>query len=122
MKSMLTASAAALALFLVGCGDGGGNKSAPADTAALKQIPAPNNGDWTQTVVKTPEGGYRMGTPDAPVKLVEYGSMSWPHWAELQEQGGAGMRDTSVQSGPGRWGLSTYFLLPTAPGASLLPK
>ena len=32
-------------------------------------IQAPNNGDWTQIVSETPEGGYRMGNPDAPVKF-----------------------------------------------------
>lgn len=119
MKSMLTAGAAALALLLVGCGDGGGNKSAPADTA-LKQIPAPNNGDWTQTIVKTPEGGFRMGNPEAPVKLVEYGSLSCPHCAEFEEQGAPALRDTYVKSGQVSWEFRTYLLFPTDPGISLL--
>jgi len=121
MKSMLTAGTAALALFLVGCGDGGsGNQAAPADTSALKQIPAPNNGDWTQTVAKTPEGGYRMGNPEAPVKLVEYGSLSCPHCAEFEEQGGPALRDTYVKSGQVSWEFRTYLLFPTDPGISLL--
>jgi protein-disulfide isomerase len=121
MKSMLTAGTAALALFLVGCGGGnGGNQAAPADTGALKQIPAPNNGDWTQTVVKTPEGGFRMGNPEAPVKLVEYGSLSCPHCAEFEEQGGPALRDTYVKSGQVSWEFRTYLLFPTDPGISLL--
>jgi protein-disulfide isomerase len=120
MKSMFTAGAAALALTLAGCGDGGGNRSAPADTSALKQIPAPNNGDWTQTVVKTPEGGYRMGNPEAPVKLVEYGSLSCPHCAEFEEQGGPALRDTYVKSGQVSYEFRTYLLFPTDPGVSLL--
>jgi len=121
MKSMLTAGTAALALFLVGCGGGGGgNQAAPVDTGALKQIPAPNNGDWTQTVVKTPEGGFRMGNPEAPVKLVEYGSLSCPHCAEFEEQGGPALRDTYVKSGQVSWEFRTYLLFPTDPGISLL--
>jgi protein-disulfide isomerase len=120
MKSMLTAGAAALALLLAGCGDGGGNNSAaPADNSALKQIPAPN-GDWTRTVVKTPEGGYRMGNPEAPVKLLEYGSLSCPHCAEFEEQGGPELRDTYVKSGQVSWEFRTFLLFPTDPGISLL--
>jgi protein-disulfide isomerase len=120
MKSMLTAGAAALALMLAGCGDGGGNKSAPADASALKQIPAPNNGDWTQMIVKTPEGGFRMGNPEAPVKLIEYGSLSCPHCAEFEEQGGPTLRDTYVKSGQVSWEFRTYLLFPSDPGISLL--
>jgi protein-disulfide isomerase len=121
MKSMLTAGAAALALVLAGCGDGGsGNQAASADTSALKQIPAPNNGDWTQAVVKTPEGGFRMGNPEAPVKLVEYGSLSCPHCAEFEEQGVPTLRDTYVKSGQVSWEFRAYLLFPTDPGVSLL--
>lgn len=120
MKSMLAAGAAALTLILAGCGDGGGNAQAPVDTAPLKQIAAPNNGDWTQAVVKTPEGGYRMGNPEAPVKLVEYGSLSCPHCAEFEEQGAPTLRDTYVKSGQVSWEFRTYLLFPTDPGVSLL--
>jgi protein-disulfide isomerase len=120
MKSMFAAGAAALALFLAGCGNGGGaNQSATPDNAPLKQIAAPN-GDWTQTVVKTPEGGFRMGNPEAPVKLVEYGSLSCPHCAEFEEQGGPALRDKYVKSGQVSWEFRTYLLFPTDPGVSLL--
>ncbi|HLL32218.1 MAG TPA: thioredoxin domain-containing protein [Allosphingosinicella sp.] len=121
MKSMLTAGAAALALILTGCGDGGGggNQTAAADSGALKQIPAPN-GDWTQMVVKTPEGGFRMGNPDAPVKLVEYGSLGCHVCAEFEEQGAPALRDTYVKSGQVSWEFRTYILFPTDPGVSML--
>ncbi len=120
MKSMLTAGTAALALFLAGCGDGAGNQTAPVDNSALKQIPAPNNGDWTQVVATTPEGGFRMGNPEAPVKLVEYGSLSCPHCAEFEEQGVPTLRETYVKSGQVSWEFRTYLLFPTDPGISLL--
>jgi protein-disulfide isomerase len=121
MKSMLTAGAAALALFLVGCGDKGGNsQSGAAGNAPLKQIAAPNNGDWTQNIAKTPEGGFRMGNPEAPVKLVEYGSLSCPHCAEFEEQGAPTLRDKYVKSGQVSWEFRPYLLFPTDPGVSLL--
>jgi hypothetical protein len=70
MRASIAIGAAALALLVAGCGGGGNNSSTEVSNAPLKQIPAPN-GDWTQTVAETPEGGMRMGNPNAPVKLVE---------------------------------------------------
>lgn len=68
---------AALALSLAGCSgnDAGNSSSAPAAPVAGKAAPAGQN--WTDVVSKTEEG-YRMGNPDAPVKLVEYGSRLCP--------------------------------------------
>lgn len=120
MKSMLMAGAAALAILLGGCGDGAGNQTAPVDNSALKQIPAPNNGDWTQTVMKTAEGGFRMGNPEAPVKLVEYGSIGCHVCAEFEEAGAPELRDTYVKSGQVSWEFRPYLLFPTDPGISML--
>jgi protein-disulfide isomerase len=120
MKSMLAAGAAALALSLAGCGDRGGNgQAAAADNAPLKQIAAPN-GDWTQMVAKTPEGGFRMGNPNAPVKLVEYGSLSCPHCAEFEERGAPRLRDRYVKSGQVSWEFRTYLLFGPDAGISAL--
>lgn len=35
--------------------------------------------DWTKKVGATPEGGFRLGNPNAAVKLVEYGSLTCGH-------------------------------------------
>ncbi len=120
MKSMLAAGAAALALILGGCGDGGAaNQSGAVETAALKQNPAPN-GDWTQTVTETAEGGFRMGNPAAPVKLVEYGSLSCSHCAEFEAEGVPELKNVYVKSGQVSWEFRPYLLFPTDPGVSLL--
>lgn len=39
--------------------------------------------DWSTRVAATPEGGFRMGNPAAPVKVVEYGSLTCPHCADF---------------------------------------
>lgn len=39
--------------------------------------------DRSTTMVATPEGGFRMGSATAPVKLVEYGSLTCPHCREF---------------------------------------
>ena len=121
MKSLASGAVLALALFLGACGDDANNGQANSAAAMgpLKQIPAPN-GDWTQMVVKTPEGGFRMGNPDAPVKLVEYGSLSCPHCGEFEEEGGPPLRDQYVKSGQLSYEFRTYLLFPADPGVSAL--
>jgi protein-disulfide isomerase len=57
--------------------------SATSKTAAKTAAPR----DWAQTVVVTPEGGFRMGNPAAPVKLVEHASLACPHCRHFEETG-----------------------------------
>lgn len=64
---------APLALALVACG------SDPAEAGAdsgepIAAIDAPEGTSWTETVTISEEGGYILGNPDAPLKLVEYAS------------------------------------------------
>jgi protein-disulfide isomerase len=116
-RTTLALGVAALALALAGCGGG----SATNDMAApLTQIPAPNNGDWTRIVTMTPEGSYVMGNPNAPVKLVEYASITCPHCGEFSETGGAPLRDTYVRSGQVSWEYRPYILFPSDPGIFLM--
>jgi protein-disulfide isomerase len=117
MKSVSLAAVSALALGLAGCGSSGGDLNAAANQSAaaanqapLNQIAAPNNGDWTQVVTQTPEGGYRMGNPDAPVRLIEYASMTCPHCAEFSAQATTALRDTYVRSGQVSWEFRNFVL------------
>lgn len=65
-------------LALAACSGEAGNTSSTGEAAAVAAAPAPAGRNWTETVVRTPEGGYRMGNPDAPIKLVEYGARTCP--------------------------------------------
>ena len=118
MKAKLGTGAVALTLFLSGCGgesEGNLNAAAANDAAPLTQIAAPNNGDWTQVVSETPEGGYRMGNPDAPVKLVEYASITCPHCGEFAEAATAPLENTYVRSGQVSWEYRPFMLFPSDP-------
>jgi len=55
--------------------------------------------DWSRTVVKTPAGGFRMGNPQAKLKLVEYGSMSCPHCQVFDATGTTPLIDQYVKTG-----------------------
>ena len=123
MKSKLSTGAVALALFLGGCGgEESGDLNAPgANMAApLTQIAAPNNGDWTQIVSETPEGGYRMGNPDAPVKLVEYASITCPHCADFSETATEPLQSRYVSSGQVSWEFRPFMLFPSDPAVFML--
>jgi protein-disulfide isomerase len=93
--------------------------SIPAADAAAQRRAAVMR-DWTRIVVRTPEGGYRMGNPAAPVKLVEYGSISCPHCAAFNAAAAAPLRDQYVRSGRVSWEYRPYLIFPTDPGVFLL--
>jgi len=120
-RSAFAPCAAALALSLAGCGDGGNdNNLAATGNAALAQIAAPNNGDWTEVVTMTDMGSYVVGNPNAPVKLVEYASITCHVCAEFEEQGGPRLRDNYVRSGQVSWEYRPYMIFPSDPGIFLM--
>ena len=122
MKAVLIGGAAALALALAGCGGGAGNNAVAAanDAAPIPQIAAPNNGDWTQVATMTDRGSYLLGNPNAPVKLVEYASITCPHCAEFTEVAATPLRERYVRSGQVSWEYRPYMIFPTDPGVFLL--
>lgn len=92
---------APLALGLAGCKQDAADPAA-APTAAASPLPtvaAPAGKAWADTVVATPEGGFRMGNPDAAIKVIEYGSLTCPHCGEFSDKGSATIRDKWVASG-----------------------
>lgn len=123
MKVYLGSGVAALALMLAGCGgdSASGNGSGAVSNAPLTQIKAPN-GDWTQQVVQTPEGGFLMGNPDAPVKVVEFGSMTCSHCAEFAENGERKLVDTYVKSGQVSFEMRNFVRDPADLAAALLAR
>ncbi|MGH6652983.1 MAG: thioredoxin domain-containing protein [Sphingopyxis sp.] len=82
MRTLLLTSMAALAL--AGCGDS--KTDTTKEQAAIAKVAAPAGKSWSQTVVKTAEGGYLMGNPDAPIKLIEYGSLTCSHCADFSNE------------------------------------
>ena len=120
MKLQFSLAAAAFSLALAGCSGSGGNASAGGNSAApLPQVAAPNQGDWTQIVARTPDGGYLMGNPNAPVKLVEYGSITCPHCAHFSETS-APLRERYVRSGQVSYEFRPLLIHPQDPAVFML--
>lgn len=85
-------------LMLAACDD-----AATADGAAngepIPAIAAPAGTSWADTVELTPEGGFRIGNPDAPLKLVEYASHTCGACAGFAATGKPVLKDKYVASG-----------------------
>lgn len=60
--------------------------AAPA-AAVAQGTTRPAQRDWTQVVSQTAEGGFRMGNPRAPIRVVEFLSLTCPHCADFSRQG-----------------------------------
>ncbi|MDF7777447.1 thioredoxin domain-containing protein [Sphingomonas sp. AOB5] len=80
-------------------------KAAPAAKKGPARPAAPTN--WTRVIVKTPQGGYRIGNPAARLKLVEYGSRSCPTCGRFAADSGA-LVTTYVASGRVSWEFRDY--------------
>jgi protein-disulfide isomerase len=79
-KKHLILSLFAVAL-LVTAGVGASSAMAQAPVAAAKTV------NWTQTIAATPDGGFAMGNPKAPITITEYGSYTCSHCAHFAEAG-----------------------------------
>ena len=67
--------AAPLALGLAACGSSDETEGATSGEP-IAPIAAPADSSWTDTVTVSDSDGYILGNPDAPIKLVEYGSLT----------------------------------------------
>jgi protein-disulfide isomerase len=108
-------------LALTACGskdDAGGNATAAVEAPASPVAPvaAPAGGDWTQT------GGFRMGNPDAPVKLVEYGALSCSHCAVFEKEGLPELKSQFIAPGKVSYEFRNYMLNVLDVPAALLTR
>jgi len=87
--------AAPLALALAACGS---DEEAAPSGEPIAPIAAPAGQSWVETAAVTPEGGYVIGNPEAPLKLVEYASHTCHVCAAFSQEGAAPM-DEYVASG-----------------------
>ena len=95
-RTALALCAAPLALALAACGET--EEGGPPTGEPIAAIPAPAGQSWVETAAVTPEGGYVIGNPAAPLKLVEYASHTCHVCAEFSQKGAVPM-DEYVASG-----------------------
>lgn len=108
-----------LALGLAAC-DKKAEDGAVASGEPIARIAPPAGKSWAEMVEKTSEGGYRMGNPQAPIKVVEYGALSCSHCAEFAKESFGKLRDDYIASGRVSYELRYFMLNPYDVPASLL--
>ncbi|HEX8256547.1 MAG TPA: thioredoxin domain-containing protein [Allosphingosinicella sp.] len=100
---------------------------AAAALVPLGMVPAPGLGaqaqrNWTNVVAETPEGGFRLGNPAAPIKLVEYGSFTCNHCARFAGEGVPQLIGKYVKSGRVSFEYRTFVRDPADFSAALLAR
>jgi len=110
LKSTLGLVVAPLLLALGACGGSGDAEKTSGEP--IEKIAPPEGQAWSEIVEKTEDGGYRMGNPDAPIKLVEFASLTCPHCKHFTEEGGEELRDTFVASGRVSWEFRNFIMNP----------
>jgi protein-disulfide isomerase len=123
MKRFASLIALPLVLSLAACGgEADKGTEGPATGEPIAAIPAPAGQNWTETVSKTDKGYYVLGNPDAPIKLVEYASLTCSHCAEFAEQAFETIRDKYVATGRVSFEMRNFVRDPIDLSASVLTR
>lgn len=87
------------AIALAACGSEAEDTGAPPEGDPIAAIEPPEGQEWTEVARETEEGGFVIGNPDAPIKLVEYASHTCVHCGDFSENASAPLREKYVSSG-----------------------
>lgn len=98
-------------LALAACG-GTDGATGVAEGEPLPAIAAPAGTRWADTVTVTPEGGYMIGNPDAPLKLIEFASHTCGACASFAVTGKPTLKDKYIASGVVSFEQRETFLNP----------
>ncbi|WP_182911972.1 DsbA family protein [Sphingomonas cavernae] len=121
MKRIIGLTALPLTLALAACGSSDEAKTADA-TSSAAPIAAPAGQSWVDTITQTDEGGFVMGNPNAPIKLVEYASLTCSHCAEFADKGVAALKEKYISKGTVSLELRNYVRDPIDMTAALLSR
>src|SRR5690606_17770645 len=91
------AIAAPALLALAACGGGDTDGDTPR-SEPIAAIPAPEGQEWNMVAQVTPEDGYLVGNPDAPIKLMEYASLTCPACAKFSTDSASAL-ENYIESG-----------------------
>ncbi len=99
-RSLSLALIAPLTLLAAACSDGADDAdSATLEGDAIAPIEAPEGSSWLATAGTTEDGGFVLGNPDAPLKLVEYASHTCGACAMFARTGSRPLQDDYVDTG-----------------------
>lgn len=112
-RTRLLVTLALAPLALAACKESADSTASSAPQGEPVAAIAPPAGQaWTDVIEATPDGGMRMGNPDAPIKLVEYGSLTCPHCANLAKQSMAPLMKDYVSTGKVSFEFRSFAIHP----------
>ncbi|MBO9714185.1 thioredoxin domain-containing protein [Sphingomonas sp.] len=107
--------------LLAGCNGGGSGNSTAAVTSAtpVAAVAPPAGKTWLDVVSKTSDG-YIQGNPNAPIKLLEYGSRTCPVCGHFANTGVEPLRAKYVSTGKVSYEFREFWVHPQDAAPSLL--
>ncbi|MBB4630611.1 thioredoxin domain-containing protein [Sphingosinicella soli] len=96
--------------------------SAPATAKSTGTAPAAKANNWLETIAATPDGGFSIGNPDAPVKLIEFASLTCPHCRDFHEMAMPTIKGQYVATGKVYYEFRNFVLNPADYGATMLSR
>ena len=118
MKTFLKVSAIALGIMLAACGD----ETAANSGAATGDAEVDTSQNWIEVVTKTEEGGFQMGNPDAPIKIVEFASMTCDHCATFAKESFEPLTENYILQGLVSFEVRNFVRDPLDLSAALLAR
>lgn len=109
------------ALAFTAC-SGGEDAGELASGEAIDPIEAPAGQQWSETITESDAGGYVMGNPEAPIRLVEYMSLTCPHCRDFGETAFDEIRDQYVASGRVSFEIRNFVRDPIDLTAAMLTR
>ncbi|ABC63811.1 protein-disulfide isomerase [Erythrobacter litoralis HTCC2594] len=103
--------AAPLALGLAACGDTATDEGV-VEGEPVAEVPAPEGQQWADVTTVTDLQGHMIGNPDAPIKLVEYGSLTCGTCANFTQTGFEELRSEYINTGRVSFELRPLVLNP----------
>lgn len=99
-RSLRFALLAPLTLMVAACNDGAEEaETTSLEGEAIAPIEAPEGTSWLNSTSTTEEGGFVIGNPDAPLKLVEYASHTCGACAQFATNGARPLQENYVSTG-----------------------
>jgi len=105
----LTALALPIALGLAACGSSDEGEAALSGEP-VAAVPAPDGQAWSETATITDRSGFLVGNPEAPIKLIEYGSLTCPTCAAFSQAAAEPLMNDYVDSGRVSFELRSFAI------------
>lgn len=118
MKNLWKLSAMAMAMTLAACG----SEASMGGDAATGPVTVDTSQNWVEVVTKTEDGGFQMGNPDAPIKIVEFASLTCSHCAVFAEESFTPLTENYVSQGIVSFEVRNFVRDPLDLSAALLSR